>query len=176
MPAFCGLVAFAVSAGAGLGQPTIGAGWPNYNGPLRGTHYSPLTEINTRNVGQLKVVGRFDLGFTSSFQTGPVVVDGTLFLTAFKRTYAIDATAAKLKWKQDQPDADSGKDSHRGVAYINGRVIRGSHNGLVYAYDAKTGHLDWQARIADPQNKFRWRPSLGTVWSSSATQAAISSP
>ena len=101
-------------------------------------------------MSQLRPVARFDLGFTSSLQTGPIVVDGTMFLTAFKRTYAIDAATGQLKWKQMQPDAE-GKGAHRGVAYMNGRVIRGSHNGLVYAYDAKTGRLDWETRIADPK-------------------------
>jgi len=151
VPAFCGFTTLAAFASVGLAQtPTIGADWPNYNGPLRGTRYSPLTEINTKNVGKLKVVGRFDTGFTSSFQTGPIVVDGTMFLTAFKRTYAIDAATGQLKWKQMQTNPD-GKESHRGAAYCDGRVIRGSHNGLVYAYDAKTGRLDWETRIADPK-------------------------
>ena len=35
-----------------------GADWPTYNRDLAGTRYSPLTQIDTSNVGSLREAGR----------------------------------------------------------------------------------------------------------------------
>ena len=41
---------------AGTPQAAQGGDWGTYNGPLAGDRYSPLTQITTTNVGQLRRV------------------------------------------------------------------------------------------------------------------------
>ena len=130
-------------------QTTPGANWPTFNGPLRGTRFSLLSEITTANVRGLRPVARFDTGVVSSFQTGPVVIDGTMYLTTFKHTYAIDATSGAMKWMHVLPIKKTPSNSHRGVAYEGGRVFRGASDGFVYALDAATGRQLWKTKIAD---------------------------
>ncbi|WP_336139777.1 hypothetical protein, partial [Klebsiella pneumoniae] len=49
--------------------------WPAYNRTYNGERYSPLKQITTANVKQLRLLHSFDLGRDiSSLQTGPIVV------------------------------------------------------------------------------------------------------
>jgi hypothetical protein len=45
--------------------------WPGYNGGYDATRFSPLTQIDTRNVASLQEVGRLKIPETLSFQCGP---------------------------------------------------------------------------------------------------------
>src|SRR5262249_33319560 len=51
--------------------------WRQYNGGYDATRFSPLTQINTNNIGSLREVARFNIPETTSFQADPVVVGGT---------------------------------------------------------------------------------------------------
>src|ERR1051326_7023583 len=74
--------------------------WSCYGHDAGGMRYSPLTEINRQNVSQLKIAWIFHTGDISDgqgarkrsgFETTPVMVDGTLYLTTpFNRVIALD--------------------------------------------------------------------------------------
>src|SRR5690242_10443088 len=72
--------------------------WPGYNGGYDATRFAPLTQVDTKNVATLVEVGRFKLPETLSFQSGPVVVGDTLYVTTVKSTYAIDARSGGQRW------------------------------------------------------------------------------
>src|SRR5439155_17882429 len=64
--------------------------WPSYGHDPGGMRYSPLTQINRENVAKLKIAWIFHTGDISDgkgqrkrsgFETTPLVVDGTLYLT-----------------------------------------------------------------------------------------------
>src|ERR1700728_1679599 len=77
-----------------------GAGeWTSYNGNLRSDRFSPLVGITPGNVADLREVCEASLGDPGSFQSGPVVIDGTLFVTTVHTTVAIDATQCKVRWR-----------------------------------------------------------------------------
>ena len=136
-------------ASSTLSMPDTGADWPTFNGGYAGDRYSSLTEITTANVGRLRRVATFETGVETSFQTGPVVVDGTLYFTTHKHTYAINAANGKLKWKDVAGVAKVGLGSHRGAAYSDGRVFRGYSNGYVVGFDAASGKRLWSKAIAN---------------------------
>jgi hypothetical protein len=79
------------------------ADWVTYKRTLEGNRGSPLTEIDTSNVAQLRPICTFELGERAAFQTGPIVVGGTMYLTTAERTYAIDAATCSLRWKHTAP-------------------------------------------------------------------------
>ena len=55
--------AVAASPAADAPSPSATAGdWPSYNRTLTSDRYSPLSEINTKNVGKLKVLCTYDVG------------------------------------------------------------------------------------------------------------------
>lgn len=76
------------------------ADWPNYGHDPGGERFSPLNQINKGNVSQLKVAWTYHTGDVSdsgkygtrsAFETTPIMVDGTLYLsTAFNRVVALD--------------------------------------------------------------------------------------
>ena len=59
------VIAVAAGAAGGLALQntprSADADWPTYNRDLAGTRYSPLTQINTTNVGTLKQVWSYRL-------------------------------------------------------------------------------------------------------------------
>src|SRR5215831_1978871 len=72
--------------------------WRQFNGGYNATRFSPLNQINTSNVGSLREVARFKIPETTSFQSDPVVVGGTLYVTTLHNTYAIDARTGQQRW------------------------------------------------------------------------------
>jgi quinoprotein glucose dehydrogenase len=73
--------------------------------------YSPLTQINRENVSRLKVAWVFHTGDVSDgshnrrrsgFETTPILVDGTLYLTTpFNRVIALDPETGVQRWAYD---------------------------------------------------------------------------
>src|ERR1700683_1608458 len=87
------LAARAATAGGASAAPPVTqpADWPAYNRTLAGDRYSPLAQITTANVGQLTLRCAYTLPELASFETGPLVVDGTMYFTTYEGSYAIDA-------------------------------------------------------------------------------------
>ena len=126
--------------------------WTTYNRTYAGERFSPLKQITTANVGQLRTVCTYDTGETVGFQTGPLVVGGVMYFTTFKNTYAIDAGTCVLKWKNEHPfGGPEGLGANRGLAYLDGKLFRGANDGHVFAIDAATGKTVWDVEIADPK-------------------------
>lgn len=140
--AACSGVASAASPAA---QP---ADWPAYNRTLAGDRYSPLAEITATNVGKLALRCEYKLPEVVSFQTGPLIVDGTMYFTSFEGSYAIDAGSCKEKWSHHQKSAGPpGLAVNRGFAYLNGRLFRGTADAHVIALDAADGHELWNRTL-----------------------------
>jgi PQQ-dependent dehydrogenase (methanol/ethanol family) len=130
--------------------------WPTYNNGYKSQRYSPLTEITGQNVSALKEVCRFKIDEGGPFETGLVVVDGTMYLTSSLNTYALDPISCKAKWKYSYALDQAGvllDPANRGVAVMNGRVFRGTPDGRLIALDAKTGQLIWKDVVGDPTSQ-----------------------
>ena len=127
------------------------AGWVTYNGPLAGDRYSPLQQITTANVGQLRQHCVFDAPEAVNFQSGILAVKGVLYFTLFNHTYAVDAATCQQKWKHTRPEPDTFLMVNRGVAYSDGRLFRGTGDAHVLAIAASDGKQLWDVSIGDPK-------------------------
>lgn len=123
------------------------ADWRTYNRTLEGDRYSPLAQITAANVAQLRRVCTYDLKDTLSFQTGPLVVDGTMYFTTDTATYAIDAATCRLRWRRGTGQQPIYLRVNRGAAYDGGRLFRGLGPGRVQALDARTGRVQWEVPL-----------------------------
>ncbi len=124
------------------------ADWPAYNRTVAGDRYSPLARITRANVGNLEPVCTYQLPEINAFQTGPIVVDGTMYFTTEQNSYAIDAATCQLKWMQHRPLAKpSGLGASRGFAYLDGMLFRGTPDGHLIALAASDGHQIWDQAI-----------------------------
>ena len=132
--------------------------WPMYNRDLAGTRYSPLTQINTKNVTNLTQAWSFPLreriadsnagrggsGGGVSSEATPIVVNGVLYLPAGNRIMALDAETGKEVWRYT---LQNGQATSRGVAYWPGdqnnppRILFTAGRGLI-ALNANTGKVD----------------------------------
>jgi len=73
--------------------------WPVYGGRSENIHYSPLAQINRKNVKQLEVAWSFDTGERGGLQTSPIIVDGILYgITPTQKVFALDAATGNLLW------------------------------------------------------------------------------
>jgi len=137
--------------------------WPYYGHDAGGTRYSPLTQINRENVAQLKVAWTFRSGDISEgggqrkrsgFETTPLLVDGTLYLTtAFNRIVALDPETGVQRWAFDPKidlDGDYGDGLiNRGAATwldpsrtrqpCHRRIFESTQDARLVAVDAATG-------------------------------------
>src|SRR3954469_2466881 len=125
--------------------------WTAYNGSLSGERYSPLNQINMSNIARLQQLCAFETQDTVSFQSGIVAVGGTLYVTAYNSTYAIDGTTCRQKWKLTRPEPATFLKVNRGVGYSKGMLFRGTGDAHVLGIEAATGHLRWDVAIGDPK-------------------------
>jgi quinoprotein glucose dehydrogenase len=140
--------------------------WPYYGHDSGGMRFSPLTQINRLNVSELKVAWVFHTGDVSDgshdrkrsgFETTPLLVDGTLYLTTpFNRVIALDPETGMQRWAYDpkiEMTGDYGDGLvNRGVAAwldtvrvagqpCRRRIFEATQDARLVALDAATGDL-----------------------------------
>ena len=126
--------------------------WPSYNKTLTSERYSKLSQINTKNVGKLKVLCTYDTGQYTSFETGPIMVNGALIGTTEHDIFSIDPANCHENWRTHEDYKPASLLAvNRGATYLDGLLFRGTEDGRVLAYDFKTGKRIWEAIIADPK-------------------------
>jgi quinoprotein glucose dehydrogenase len=144
------------------------ADWPAYGRNQEGQRYSPLKQINDKNVGQLKEAWTFQTGDLKrptdpgeiTNEVTPIKIRDTLYLcTAHQQLFALDAATGKQKWKFD-PRLDTNPSFQhvtcRGVSYHEAtadnaspdvvsdcprRIILPVNDGRLFALNADTGKL-----------------------------------
>jgi PQQ-dependent dehydrogenase (methanol/ethanol family) len=109
-----------------------------------------LHEINAANAAELKVICMYDTGQMVSFQTGLVQAANAIFAATEKDTFSLNPDTCKENWRVHEDFPSGVLHVNRGVAYLDGRVFRGTADGRVISYDAETGHRLWTTTIADP--------------------------
>jgi len=139
------------------------ADWPSYNKTLTTERFSGLDQINTKNVGKLKVLCTYNTGTFSSFETGLLMVEGALVGTTEYDIFSIDPATCVQNWRTHEDFAAYILPLDRGAAYLDGMLFRGSEDGRVLAYDFKTGKRVWETTIADPK-KGETVPAAPIAW------------
>ena len=146
------LAAIVALFGMPLANAADGKDWPSYNRNLTSDRFAALDTINTKNVAGLKILCSYDLGAQTDFQSGLIEVGGALFGTTEHDTFSIDPDTCKQNWRMHEDFKDGLEPVNRGVAWLDGRVFRGTADGRVLSYDAKDGKRLWATTIADPAN------------------------
>ncbi|MBV8499018.1 MAG: PQQ-binding-like beta-propeller repeat protein [Candidatus Eremiobacteraeota bacterium] len=129
-----------------------GADWPHYDGDYAATRFADLSEIVPQNVSHLSLACRILLGDDGVFQTAPLVIDATLYVTTSHATGAFDASTCAKKWVTVYaPEEPFVYGANRGAAYSDGRIFRGTGDGRLIAMDATDGHVLWKIKAVDPK-------------------------
>jgi alcohol dehydrogenase (cytochrome c) len=125
--------------------------WPSYNKTLTSERFANLGQINTQNVGKLKVLCTYDTRQFTSFETGLIMVEGALIGTTEFDIFSIDPATCAENWRTHEAYPGFELPVNRGAAYMDGMLYRGTEDGRVLAYDFKTGKRVWETTIADPK-------------------------
>ena len=116
--------------------------WPEYLGGPDRNHYSPLRQIDSTNVHQLRVAWTYHSLDSGQMQCNPIIVNGTLYgMTASTQPIALDAATGQQRWRW-QSDGPVLYNNSRGVTYWqdgqDGRILF-TNGPWLYALDARTG-------------------------------------
>ena len=143
--------------GAGPSQEELNAAfrstrdWLYHTHDYSGSRFVALDQIDSTNAKRLQAVCAFQVGEIANFQTGPVVYDGTMYVTTVHTTVALDASNCRPKWRHTwEPKDREVWLNNRGVAIKDGRVVRGTSDGYLLALNAQTGGLIWARKAANP--------------------------
>jgi PQQ-dependent dehydrogenase (methanol/ethanol family) len=123
------------------------------------TRFSGLDEIQTGNVGRLRVAWTFSTGVNAGHEAAPLVAGSTMYLvTPFPNlVYALDLArpGAPVKWMFDPKGLAAARGVaccdvvNRGAAYWNGTVIFNALDNRTIALDAETGAVRWDTVLGD---------------------------
>lgn len=124
--------------------------------------HSPLTQVNDRNVGNLRVAWYRDLPTDRSLYGTPLVVGGVMYFEgSYNVLRAVDATSGELLWEYDpEVIAHAGDrlrvmwDASRGIAFWKGKVYIATVDGRLISVDARTGKEVWSVMTVDPSLPF----------------------
>jgi len=144
------------------------ADWPKYHRLDNGWRYSPLDQINKKNVSGLKVAWIHHVGdIANGMQATPIVLDGVVYsIGPNNNVFAIDGNNGETIWHY-QPELDPivnevfYTNASRGVTVGHGNVYVGTLDGRFIALDQKSGEVVWENQIITTQ-----REDYGILFSS----------
>lgn len=137
-----------------------GNNWLTYGRDYWNQRWSPLTQINTSNVASLHIAWMYQTGISrlGSFETSPIVVDGIMYVTSpyNAATTAVDARTGRELWRYEHKPSIASPiyccgPNNRGVAIAEGTVFLATLDARLVALDAKTGAVQWDVQVADPE-------------------------
>jgi alcohol dehydrogenase (cytochrome c) len=134
--------------------PSSTRDWLYHTHDYSGARYVAVDQINSSNAAHLQAVCAFQIGEISNFETGPIVYEGSIFVTTSHLTVALDATNCRSKWRYAwEPKGPevmlTDRGPNRGVAIKDGRLVRGTSDGYLLELNAQTGELIWARKVDD---------------------------
>jgi alcohol dehydrogenase (cytochrome c) len=122
--------------------------WLISNHDYTGQRYVNLKEITPQNVARLRPAAIYQTGDTRTFHNNPLVYRGVMYITTTRSTIAIDAVTGKQRWRYDRnPKSIEVFPPNRGAAIKDGRVVRATTDGYLYALDMESGKLLWEKKL-----------------------------
>ena len=128
--------------------------WLMYSGSYRSRRYSRLSQIGRNNLDELRLRWAYQIKSFEKFETTPLVVDGTMFITRPPAgVTALDSRTGREFWSYDR--RLPGRIStccglvNRGLAILGNKVYMGTLDAHLIALDWKTGAVVWDTKVAD---------------------------
>jgi alcohol dehydrogenase (cytochrome c) len=143
-----------------LADEANGADWLSYSGGYKSQRFSPLSQINTLNVDQLKVMWAYQMqptGISGAAlqETTPLVAGDVMYLTESPSSVtALDTRTGRMLW-HFVPDITNDVLNigfpriNRGVALLDDKVYVATLDARLFALDAATGAVRWETTVAD---------------------------
>ena len=138
-----------------------GVDWTMHGRTNDEQRFSPLSQINEQNIGQLGLLWDRELGTTRGLEATPLVSNGVIYTTGeWSVAYALEAKTGEILWTFD-PKVPRARARticcdvvNRGVALYNGKVYLGTLDGRLIALDAKIGKPVWDVITVDQSKPY----------------------
>jgi len=128
------------------------ADWPMMRRDYGAHSYSPLDQINTSNVQDLKLEWVWSMK-TGDSEPAPLVYGGVVYLiNPSNIIQAIDAKTGELIWEHHSGPAN--RQDMRNIAIYNDKIIQATTDSRLIALDARTGEKVWETVVADVSKGF----------------------
>ena len=152
--------------------------WLHWRGEQNAWGFSDLDQVNTENVGNLRLAWSWAMDDTGAGEAAPLVHDGIMFLPNPRGVIqALDAANGDLLWEyrpgitpalegsgaqaitaEQLGDAAMpasayagvGRGVQKNIALYGDRVYAATENASILALDAMSGRLVWEVATADP--------------------------
>ncbi len=142
------------ATGIRLVSPEPNGSWDMPAGDYANTRFSPLAQINTGNVNNLKVVSSRTTGIPHGHEGSPLVVNNTMYIVTPFPNYLIAVDLknpnGQYKWiYRPNPDPRSVGVAccdvvNRGASYAQGKIVYNLLDGHTVAVNAETGKEIWR--------------------------------
>ena len=135
------------------------ANWASQAGDYANHRYSPLAQINDKNVDKLQVAWTMSTGVLRGHEGSPLVLGDTMYIhTPFpNNVFAINLKDQTYKWKYE-PQQDANvvpvmccDTVNRGLAYGDGKIFLQQADTTLVALDQHTGKVLWSVKNGDPK-------------------------
>lgn len=128
------------------------ADWPMHRRNFFGHSYSPLDEINTDNVANLRLEWVWNMHEGDS-EPAPLVNGGIIYLiNPGNVIQALDGKTGELIWEHWTGPAN--RQDMRNIAMYEDKIIQATTDARLVALDARTGEQVWETVIADNSKGF----------------------
>ena len=125
--------------------------WLNWRRTDNAWGYSPLDQINTRNVERLQLAWSWAMDNTGAQEATPLVYDGVMYLpNPHGVIQALDAARGDLLWEyrpeRARPSGGAGGEGNgvqRNIAIYGDKIFASTGDAHIIAVDARSGKLAW---------------------------------
>jgi alcohol dehydrogenase (cytochrome c) len=139
--------------------PSEPQNWLTYSGNYSSTRYSPLNQITPANVRNLKLQWVYQSPVAGNWQTTPLVVDGTMYVTQrLNDVVALDAATGRAFWiyrytpAQDRVVCCGA--NNRGLGILGDTLFMGTLDAQLIAIDRRTGRAIWKTEVATTKSGY----------------------
>jgi alcohol dehydrogenase (cytochrome c) len=132
--------------------------WLTYSGNYQGWRFSPLRQLDRRNVKDLRLAWVHQMR-NAQVETTPLVVDGVMYLTEPPNDVAaLDPETGRVFWRYRRSlptdiRACCGR-VNRGLAMYGDKLYLGTLDAHLLALDSRTGDIVWDVEVADYQHGY----------------------
>ena len=141
--------------------------WLMWRRTLDNQGYSPLKQINTKNVGGLTLAWAWPMASDGEQQTAPLVHDGMMFISTNNNIIqALDAKTGELIWEYRNTGPElpaswgyqlnQARRQKANIALYGDKLISTTVDAKLIALDAKTGKVDWQTQVFDSSKGYSY--------------------
>ena len=131
--------------------------WLMFRRTYDGQGHSPLDQVDTGNVGDLRLVWSWAMADGVN-QPTPLVYDGVMYLANPGNVIqALEADTGTLIWeyrRRLEGDLARGFNQLRNLAIWGDRVFVATKDAAMLALDARSGRPLWETQIADPAKRY----------------------